>query len=216
MAEQHSRHGSTAACMPPDLQGIRLCRLPSSPSPLASCDTCWRQHVRCFDEPLYLLQAAFEPPFLGLCSQPGANLDAYRKARHELEMLAGSVFAMEQACAYGSLADLTGAVGAEGHAEAVWGAFAGALGLAAAACAPAAQALASMPPGGRCSGACCLPLPATGSSEACCALLCTSGSDRVQLLSLFRAPSPPLSSVPCRPQREVAPGGRSYLGSPAC
>lgn len=98
-------------------------------------------------------QASLEPPIPGLCSQPGADLDAYRTVKVQLELLSGSVFALGAACNRGRMSDLAAAAGMpEEQQRAMRSVLAGSLGLAAAACGRIAEALAYMPALRPCSG----------------------------------------------------------------
>lgn len=98
--------------------------------------------------------AAFEPPLLGLCSQPGASLAAYGWLKKELELLCGSIFALRAACQRWSLEELAAAQGTQGYQEQeqATSAVCSALATAAACCAGCAEALEHMPPLGACSG----------------------------------------------------------------
>lgn len=99
------------------------------------------------------MQANIEPPLPGLCSQPGADLDAYQAVKRELQLLGNAVSAVESACSIGSLRELLAGVGGTEEHTARFGAvMAGAMGLATAACGRGAEALVHMPLGGPCSG----------------------------------------------------------------
>lgn len=101
------------------------------------------------------LQAAFEPPVPGLCSQPGASLVLYGHLQAELELLFGAVFALGAACSRGSLEELSAGSALPAASEVFGGvraALAAALATAAAACARCGEALAHMPLGRPCSG----------------------------------------------------------------
>ncbi|PRW60354.1 riboflavin kinase isoform B [Chlorella sorokiniana] len=114
-----------------------------------------QQEAARFDRSLGL--AAVEPPWPGLCSQPGADLADYEVLKREFDLLSGAIFALKAACGAGRLADLELGAGveedqlAEQLAE-LRGALAHGLGLAAAACAGAAEALDCMPALGPCYG----------------------------------------------------------------
>ncbi|KAI7842827.1 hypothetical protein COHA_003573 [Chlorella ohadii] len=97
--------------------------------------------------------ASVEPPWPGLCSQPGANLDDYHVLHREIVLLSGAVFALKAACGAGQLADMAAGTGMEAQYLAdLRTALARGLGLAAATCAGAAGALAHMPAFGPCYG----------------------------------------------------------------
>lgn len=101
------------------------------------------------------LQAAFEPPLPGLCSQPGADLSRYSRLATELQKLGGALFALEGACSKGRLEQLfsmPAGVSGDSQVEKVWLALCGALAAAAAACAGCAEALGHLPLCGACSG----------------------------------------------------------------
>ncbi len=100
-------------------------------------------------------QASVEPPWPGLCSQPGANLDDYHVLHREIVLLSGAVYALKAACGAGQLADMAAGTGMEAQYLAdLRTALARGLGLAAATCAGAAGALAHMPAFGPCYGEC--------------------------------------------------------------
>lgn len=92
--------------------------------------------------------AMVEPPWPLVCSQPGASSAKYAALGHELQLLVAGVAVLDSACEGES--ELLH--GSEEVAAAVKRALGGALALAAAACARAAEALAHMPPGGPCAG----------------------------------------------------------------
>lgn len=99
------------------------------------------------------LQAAVEPPWPGLCSQPGADLAPYHALQREMELLGAAITALKTACGSGRLADVGAATGLEAEQLGrLRTALAQGLGLTAAACARAADALACMPALGPCYG----------------------------------------------------------------
>lgn len=149
-------------------------------------------------------QAALEPPIPGLCSQPGADLAAYEAVKCELELLTGSVFALKAACDGGCLAEVGAAAGlTAAQLQELQAALAEGLGLAAAACARAGEALACMPVLGPCHGE---PVMHTVSSCLCCQLaVCfprASLSCRAQATTRH-----PCRHTPCL-QARACPGGR--------
>lgn len=123
-----ARRPAVVMCPQPSLKAIP--RHPASPRLLAA-----------------RVQAALEPPIPGLCcSQAGGDMEAYAALRQQIELLAGAVFALAAACTSGALAQLARESGAgETHVDAMRETLARSLGLAAAACARTAEALAAMP-----------------------------------------------------------------------
>ena len=126
-------------------------------------------------------QAAYEPPWLGLCSQPGANLQAYAAVQRELQLLGGAIFCLRATCSGGSLCELAGGAGLAPPLKALLhSALATALATAAAACMRASEALTCMGSG---PVHWWRPTDAARFAE-CCAALAAAGA---QLSAAFNA-----------------------------
>lgn len=94
-------------------------------------------------------QARLEPPWPGLCSQPGADLADYQALKQQLQLLIDSTFALAAACGRERLDALAAANQLQaGETARAREALAAALGAAAAGAARCADALGSLPLGG--------------------------------------------------------------------